>query len=181
METGVSDAAVDAAVARRLLEAAAPLAALLGDPARWKAAAGVRAATADGLPLVGVGAAANVILAVGARRNGWLLAPLIAHVVLDAVEGRAPAGRRGAFRSAPALWGQVEADRDAHAGAVDRRAVAQLRPQLEVGRELPGGVAEAEPFRRLLRHLAAPHRAARRDRAGQRRRAEAFRSSAACG
>jgi glycine oxidase len=97
METGVSDAAVDPAVARRLLEAAAPLAALLGDPARWKAAAGVRAAMADGLPLVGVGAAANMVLAVGARRNGWLLAPLIAHAVLDAVEGRAPAGAAARF------------------------------------------------------------------------------------
>lgn len=97
MEAGVTDGAVDPAVARGLLEAAAPLAALLGDPARWKAAAGLRAATADGLPLVGAGAAANVILAVGARRNGWLLAPLIAHAVLDAVEGRAPAGAAARF------------------------------------------------------------------------------------
>ena len=29
-----------------------------------------------------------MILAVGARRNGWLLAPMIAQVVLDAIEGR---------------------------------------------------------------------------------------------
>ncbi len=97
METGVAEAAVDPEVARRLLEAAGPLAGLFRAPVRWSAAAGVRAATADGLPLVGVGAAANVILAVGARRNGWLLAPLIAHAVLDAVEGRAPAGAAARF------------------------------------------------------------------------------------
>jgi glycine oxidase len=97
MESGVADAAVDPALARRLLDAAAPLAGLLGDPARWRAAAGVRAATPDGLPLVGAGGAADVILAVGARRNGWLLAPLIAGAVLDAVEGRAPAGAAARF------------------------------------------------------------------------------------
>ena len=46
--------------------------------------------------MVGAGAAAGVILAVGARRNGWLLAPMIAQAVLDAVEGRpkSPAAAR---------------------------------------------------------------------------------------
>ena len=42
--------------------------------------------------MVGHGVAPDVILAVGARRNGWLLAPMIADVVLEAVEGR-PKGR----------------------------------------------------------------------------------------
>ncbi len=37
--------------------------------------------------MVGEGAD-GVILAVGARRNGWLLAPTIAEAVLGAVEGR---------------------------------------------------------------------------------------------
>jgi glycine oxidase len=97
MEAGVADAAIDPAVVRRLLETAAPLAGLLAGPVSWRAAAGVRAATPDGLPLVGVGEVADVILAGGARRNGWLLAPLIARAVLDAVEGRALSGAAARF------------------------------------------------------------------------------------
>jgi len=97
MESGVADPAIDPAVVHHLLETGALLAGLLGDRVRWSAAAGVRAATADGLPLVGAAAAADVILAVGARRNGWLLAPLIARAVLDAVEGKAPAGAAARF------------------------------------------------------------------------------------
>jgi glycine oxidase len=54
----------------------------------WTAAAGVRAATPDGLPMVGEARRPDVVLAVGARRNGWLLAPMIAEVVLDALAGR---------------------------------------------------------------------------------------------
>jgi glycine oxidase len=52
--------------------------------------AGVRAATPDGLALVGRSAAPRVILATGARRNGWLLAPLIASAVAACVLGRDP-------------------------------------------------------------------------------------------
>jgi glycine oxidase len=96
MEAGRGDNDVDDAVAAKLLAAAAPLIGPLG-PVRWTAAAGVRAATPDGLPLVGAAEAAGVILAVGARRNGWLLAPLIAATVLDAVEGRASAGAAARF------------------------------------------------------------------------------------
>ncbi|MGH6958302.1 MAG: D-amino-acid oxidase, partial [Caulobacteraceae bacterium] len=48
----------------------------------------VRASTADGLPLVGESRASGVIVAAGARRNGWLLAPLVADVVLERIEGR---------------------------------------------------------------------------------------------
>ena len=87
MEAGVDDVAVDPAVVDRLLSSGAQFLGDLGDPA-WTAAAGVRAATPDGLPLVGAGSSPGVILAVGARRNGWLLAPMIAGVVLGAVEGR---------------------------------------------------------------------------------------------
>lgn len=87
METGRADTEVDPAVAEQLLTDAGRL----SDGLRrltWTAAAGVRAATPDGLPMVGRGKADGVILAVGARRNGWLLAPMIAQAVLDAVEGR---------------------------------------------------------------------------------------------
>lgn len=101
MEAGLSDTDVDPAVVARLVEAAAPLAGLVAPPAgspgpiAWKAAAGVRASTPDGLPLAGPAGAPGVILAVGARRNGWLLAPLIAGAVLDAVEGRAVGAAAG--------------------------------------------------------------------------------------
>jgi glycine oxidase len=96
MEAGRSDSDVDPAVVAQLFAAAAPLAAGLG-PIAWRGDAGVRAATPDGLPLAGEAGAAGVILAVGARRNGWLLAPLIAGAVLDVVEGRGPAGAAARF------------------------------------------------------------------------------------
>jgi glycine oxidase len=51
---------------------------------------GIRAATPDGLPLAGRSAAPGVVLATGARRNGWLLAPLVAQVVSACVTGRDP-------------------------------------------------------------------------------------------
>ncbi len=104
MEVGVADSAVDPEVAARLFEAAtAPLGGLLAPPTRplgpvtWSAAAGVRAATPDGLPLAGEGRRGGVVLAVGARRNGWLLAPLIARAVLDVVEGRDLRGAAARF------------------------------------------------------------------------------------
>ena len=87
MEAGRADRRIDPAVvndliarAERLWPGAANLA--------WRAETGVRAATADGLPLVGWAARPGVQLAVGARRNGWLLAPLIAELVLELTEGR---------------------------------------------------------------------------------------------
>ncbi len=51
----------------------------------WRA--GVRGATPDGLPMAGA-AGEGLHLALGPRRNGWLLGPLVAGVVADEVEGR---------------------------------------------------------------------------------------------
>jgi glycine oxidase len=51
---------------------------------------GVRAATPDGLPMVGLSSEPGVVLATGARRNGWLLAPLVAGIVTACVTGRDP-------------------------------------------------------------------------------------------
>lgn len=81
MERGVADRAVDPARVAALRAASEDL---LPELAELDAIAetGVRAATPDGLPLVGFSAAPNVILAVGARRNGWLLAPLVAGMVV---------------------------------------------------------------------------------------------------
>lgn len=86
METGFDDVAVDPDRARALAEAGAKLFPALSAQA-YDAAAGIRAATPDGLPMVGFGAAPDVILAVGARRNGWLLAPLVARIVRAQVLG----------------------------------------------------------------------------------------------
>jgi glycine oxidase len=51
---------------------------------------GVRASTIDGLPLVGWSVRPGVMLAVGARRNGWLLAPLVAGLVAAYLTGKDP-------------------------------------------------------------------------------------------
>lgn len=84
MEPGVADPAVDPTKARPLQAAAGRLFPSLAD-APFEISAGVRAATPDGLPMVGASRAPGVILAVGARRNGWLLAPLVARLVAACV------------------------------------------------------------------------------------------------
>ena len=87
MEPGRDDTVVDETIVADLKRRADRI--LPGVAGRaWRPAVGVRAGTPDGLPLVGPGAAPNVILAVGARRNGWLLAPMIATIVADLVDGR---------------------------------------------------------------------------------------------
>lgn len=57
---------------------------------RARAETGVRAGTPDGLPLVGPGARPGLFLAVGARRNGWLLAPLVARTIAAYLAGEDP-------------------------------------------------------------------------------------------
>ena len=55
----------------------------------WRA--GVRGASADGLPMAGPAPdGEGLFLALAPRRNGWLLGPLVGAVVADAIEGRAP-------------------------------------------------------------------------------------------
>jgi glycine oxidase len=94
MEVGLSDATPDPSQAAPLLAKGAALFPALAD-APYELQAGVRAATPDGLPLVGFSAAPGVILATGARRNGWLLAPLVARVVAALATGAEP-GRHAA-------------------------------------------------------------------------------------
>jgi glycine oxidase len=87
MQPGLSDRRTDPAVlaglraeAERLFPGLAGVAAV--------GSAGVRATTPDGLPLVGRSAAApDLLLCVGARRNGWLLAPLAAELTVATVTG----------------------------------------------------------------------------------------------
>ena len=87
MEIGVAGRTVDHGVAAGLEAAGARLCPSL-ERLVWRPAAGVRAATPDGAPFVGASATPGVVLAVGARRNGWLLAPLVAEIVADVVAGR---------------------------------------------------------------------------------------------
>ena len=84
MQAGAGDLAVEADQVAGLLEAGAQLFPAVGE-ARAVARTGVRAATPDGLPMVGRGRHHGVLLAVGARRNGWLLAPLVARIITACV------------------------------------------------------------------------------------------------
>jgi glycine oxidase len=90
MEPGVTDLSIDQDVVARLQAQAGRLAPQLAG-ARPEANAGIRAATPDGLPLVGAGGDEGVWLAAGARRDGWLLAPMIAaSLVRQIVHGEGP-------------------------------------------------------------------------------------------
>lgn len=87
MEPGESSLAPDAARCAAMLAAAW---AVLDEAPRpltidWRA--GVRGATPDGLPMAGR-VAPGLHVALGPRRNGWLLGPLVGAVVADATEGR---------------------------------------------------------------------------------------------
>jgi glycine oxidase len=89
MEPGRDDTAPDMKSLAPLVAAAERLFPELAGAA-FALSAGVRAATPDGLPMVGSAATPGVILAVGARRNGWLLAPLVARIVTACVSGGDP-------------------------------------------------------------------------------------------
>jgi glycine oxidase len=96
MEEGVADLVIDADAVARLRAAGArlvPAAAM----APFEAFAGVRAATPDGLPVVGQGEGQGVYVARGARRNGWLLAPLMAEVIVQHLTGAATSAAAKAF------------------------------------------------------------------------------------
>ncbi len=86
METGARDLQVHPNVLATLKSSAARLFPALAD-AEAAGQAGVRASTPDGLPLAGRSRTAGVWLAMGARRNGWLLAPLLAQVLTDQLAG----------------------------------------------------------------------------------------------
>lgn len=89
MQAGVRDLRIEAGTIGRFARLAAGLFPALAG-AQAQGAAGVRASTPDGLPLVGPSRTPRVRLALGARRNGWLLAPLIAEIIADQLAGRAP-------------------------------------------------------------------------------------------
>jgi glycine oxidase len=107
MEPGVADTQIDPVTLQPLIHAAARLFPGL-ETATFAASAGVRAATPDGLPMVGLSETSGVIVAVGARRNGWLLAPLVGEIVTACVTGRDAgpyAARLGPSRFGPSRFG----------------------------------------------------------------------------
>jgi glycine oxidase len=89
MEAGRDDLRPDTEMTAPLLKAAMALRPELG-AATATIEVGVRASTPDGLPLVGWSARPGVMLAVGARRNGWLLAPLVAGLVASYLTDKDP-------------------------------------------------------------------------------------------
>ena len=89
MEPGLTDTRIDPGALKPLVEAAGRLFPSLAG-ATFQAAAGVRAGTPDGLPLVGASMERGVLVAAGARRNGWLLAPLVAQIIAACATGRDP-------------------------------------------------------------------------------------------
>jgi glycine oxidase len=89
MEAGRDDLTVDPSATEALRAAAIRLRPELAQ-AVMTTEVGVRAATPDGLPLVGWSATPGVMLAVGARRNGWLLAPLVADLAAAYLKGDNP-------------------------------------------------------------------------------------------
>ncbi|WP_184717945.1 FAD-dependent oxidoreductase [Caulobacter sp.] len=89
MEVGRDDLAPDAEATRALRAAAKALRPEL-DLDAAQVDVGVRATTPDGLPLVGWSRAPGVLLAVGARRNGWLFAPLVADMAAAYLNGDNP-------------------------------------------------------------------------------------------
>jgi glycine oxidase len=104
MEEGRADRGIDPDAVARLRAGAVRLFPALAE-VEVQAMAGVRAATPDGLPLVGPGEGDGVLVARGARRNGWLLAPLIAEVLLERLAGRPPSTSAAAFD--PARFGST--------------------------------------------------------------------------
>ena len=89
MEPGVADARVEPKAAAPLSQLAVELFPAL-DGATFLVQAGVRATAPDEWPLVGPSIAPGVWLATGARRNGWLLAPLVAQMTAAYLAGGDP-------------------------------------------------------------------------------------------
>ena len=92
METGRDDRDIDPASVARLRGLGATIAPAIVQ-AEITTSTGVRATTTDGLPLVGAGRTPGVWLAAGARRNGWLLAPLIAEEIVRGPDGEKRSSR----------------------------------------------------------------------------------------
>lgn len=87
MEAGERSLTPDPERCAQMLDAAWAVLGQTPRPLQIEWRAGVRGATPDGLPMAGA-VGGGLHLALGPRRNGWLLGPLVAGVVADEVEGR---------------------------------------------------------------------------------------------
>jgi glycine oxidase len=87
MQAGLSDRGTDAKTLAHLQAGAAGLFPHLA-AASGQGRAGVRASTPDGLPLVGRSSRSDLLLALGARRNGWLLGPMAGEMIVATLSGR---------------------------------------------------------------------------------------------
>jgi glycine oxidase len=87
MQPGESDLSPDPAI-EAIVPGAFPE--LISADALGFVETGIRGATPDGLPLVGPSARSGVWLAMGMRRNGWLLAPLVASMIRAYLAGDDP-------------------------------------------------------------------------------------------
>jgi len=96
MEIGRDDLLPDPSATQAIRRAALALRPML-DLDRASVEVGVRVSTPDGLPLVGWSQSPGVILAVGARRNGWLFAPLVADMVAAYLTNDNPGPEAAAF------------------------------------------------------------------------------------
>ncbi len=90
MERVGFDARVTAAALASLTGAALALVPALGDAPFHSAWAGLRPATDDGLPAIGRGALPGLLYACGHLRNGILLAPVTARLVVALLRGQDP-------------------------------------------------------------------------------------------
>ncbi|MHB8284514.1 MAG: NAD(P)/FAD-dependent oxidoreductase [Caulobacteraceae bacterium] len=86
MQVGLSDRSTDPSVLAELQAGAAQIFPHLSTVA-VQGRAGVRASTPDGLPLVGASSRSGLLLALGARRNGWLLGPMVGEMILAGLLG----------------------------------------------------------------------------------------------
>jgi glycine oxidase len=94
------DKRVDPAVIQKLRQAAVELAPGLAEARMLEAWTGLRPGTPDGLPIMGVTAAAKVFVSTGHYRNGILLAPASARVMGQVVRGDKPDCDLSAFSPA---------------------------------------------------------------------------------
>jgi glycine oxidase len=116
MEAGRNDLAVDPMATERLKALAGRIYPALA-AAKAHAFTGVRAATPDGLPMIGRSRKDRVWIAGGARRNGWLFAPMAAAMIADSIAGNeGDAWEAAAFAPGRFQIGstEVEHDRDAN-------------------------------------------------------------------
>jgi glycine oxidase len=95
MQAGRSDCETDEETLAQLQAGAARLFPHLASAA-GQGLAGVRASTPDGLPLVGRSSRSSLLLAVGARRNGWLLGPMAGEMIVATLSG----GEAGPYAAA---------------------------------------------------------------------------------